>query len=175
MAKLDEPLLRLGLCVYLALGAYFQIRVAREFGPWAGILTRQDWRAANAWIQDHYRPGDVVLLRAGLTPVRAIAPDEPGVQSFLASPLAGFYNHGPLQIFNLPWHATELYSSPYTPPAVRDQARAAERVFVLVNPLRERWNWEAVDSWLEPSRVVVDRRSFQGLQLRVYGRESNPP
>ena len=167
VAKLDEPLLRLGLCVYLALGAYFQIRVAREFGPWAGILTKQDWRAANAFLHDRYRPGDVVLLRAGLTPVRAIAADEPGVQSFLASPLAGFYSQGPLKIFNLPWYATELPTSTYTPAAVRDEARAAGRVFVLVNPLREPWNWEALESWLGP-RNLLEKRSFQGLQLRVY-------
>ncbi len=169
--KGSEPALRVGLCVYLGLGAYFQIAVARQFGPWVGIFPNQDWRAANEWVETHYRPGDVVLLRAGLTPVKVLRPDEPGVQDFLSFPLKGFYNRRPLTVFNLPWDAADLGSSPYTPPAVLNQARQAGQVFVLVNPQRDPWEWGSLERWLgSPGHPVspVEKRRFLGLELRVY-------
>lgn len=170
-ARANEPLLRVGLCVYVCLLAYFQTMVAAKFGPWVGILTQQDWRAASHWIEEHSRPGDVVLLRSGLAPVKVLPPDRPGVREFLAAPLNGFYRCDIPAVYNLPWEPAELSTSPYSPPSMHESARRAGQVFVLVNPLRERWDWQALERWLEqPDHPFAEpeKHSFSGLQLRVY-------
>jgi hypothetical protein len=149
---------------------YFQGLVATKFGPWVGMLPKQDWRAASRWIEERYRPGDVVLLRSGLGPVRTWPPSEPGVQDFLSAPFS-VYTRTAMTVFNLPWDANQLSTSPYTPLEVRDRVRRADSVFVLVNPLRDAWAWDSVESWVgEPDRPAqpMEKRNFQGLQLRVY-------
>jgi len=170
VGRVNEPFLRVGLCVYLFLVGGFHVLVAARMGPWVGILPNQDWRAASRWVEAHYRPGDLVLLRSGWTTVSNLAPTSPA-KEFLSSPLTGFYNRRPLPVSNLPWEAAQLFHSPHTPAEVRRQAQQAGQVFVLVNPQRDGWDWEGVERWLQgpggaPSEV--ERRRFLGLQLRVY-------
>lgn len=168
LAKSNEPFLRIGMCVYLALGTGFQVLVAKKYGPWVGVLGNQDWRAASEWLQQRYRPGDVVLLRSGLAVARAWSPQEPGVQDFLACPLDRFYNRSPMTVVNLPWDPRDMTSSPYTPPEMQAKAQRAEQVFVLVNPLRDPWAWDPVEEWLGQGMRAGEKRNFRGLLLRVY-------
>jgi hypothetical protein len=177
LAKVNEPALRVTLCLYIAFAMYFQVLVAKKFGPWVGILPNQDWRAADRWIEGHYRPGDVVLLRSGFATLKGLTPDRPGAQEFLSCPLTGFYSHRPLKVYNLPWEASDLSSSPFTPPAVQSEVRQARRIFVLVNPQRDQWDWKALERWIGPpghSLTPVEKLHFAGLRLRIYERPGTP-
>jgi hypothetical protein len=170
-AKSRDPILAAGLSAYIALMGFFQASTAMQYGPWVNLLLKQEWRAAAEWIQEQYRPGDVVLLRSGLSPVRVWSPTEPGVQDYLSCPLTGLCARMPMTVYNLPWSARELATSDYSPPALRKRALHARRLFVLVNLSPGGWDWKAMDQWLlDPAAPPphIEERGFGALEIRLY-------
>jgi len=123
-------------------------------------------------VQEHYRPGDVVLLRSGLIEAKYLPLDDPGAQEYLALPLCGYYDRGGMTVFNLPWSADQLYTGRLTPPAVREQIQRAPQIFFLVStPPHRSWDWGSQERWMQhpgQPRRRVEERFFRGLEVRVY-------
>lgn len=169
VVRLEDRLLRLGMWTFVLLVGILQATISIRVGSWSAIR-KEDWRGAIGWVQQHYRPGDVILLRAGLIEAKYLSPETPGAQEYLALPLCGFYDRGGMTVFNLPWRAGELYSSPLTPVAVQQQAQLAPRVFLLVAAPLD-WDWGLLEKWLQqPGRPPrqVEKHSFEELGVRVY-------
>lgn len=170
-------LLRATLGAYLVMLIYFEVATMSVIGNWLEMTYKQDWRAASAWIQKHYRPGDVVFVRSGFTQDRAWSPDEPEVQGLLTAALTGFYTKTPIAALGLPYSDLDLRRSRYAAIA-RDAGSRSNRIFALVDPGPGDWRWQSLERWLQgtdPRFLEIDRRSFQWIELRVYSRQIPQP
>ncbi len=170
MVRMEDRSLRVALNTYLA------VLIGLQFIYWHYVGVRvgnRDWRQAITWVQEHYRPGDVLLLRSGLIEAKYLSLEDPGAQEYLALPLCGFYDHGGMTVFNLPWHTDQLYSARLTPPAVQERVQGAPQIFFLVARLPSgSWDWRLQEKWVqrpgEPPPTKIEEHVFDSLQVRVY-------
>ncbi len=167
-AKADDSWVRLILWTLVLLLVLFQAAIRIRVGPWIAT-PREDWRNAIAWIEQRYHPGDIVLLHSGLVEAKFLAPDTPGAQAYLAAPLSGFYNRLSMDVINLPWNAEELTVGSLTPPEIRERARQAPHVLVLMRD--SNWNWSLLEGWMLTPGQPPRKRSvavFQIVEARAY-------
>jgi uncharacterized membrane protein len=70
LSKVGGVVLRATLGAYIVLLIYFHATALLTFGTWLQIIYKPSWREAGVWVDSHYRNGDVVLVRSGLSSVR---------------------------------------------------------------------------------------------------------
>jgi hypothetical protein len=173
-AKTDDPPLRIVFGSYVVGVGLLQATLALSTGPWVS-LRHEDWRGAIRWLEQNYRPGDVVLLRSGLIEANYLSWSDPGAREYLALPFSGFYDRGGMTVFNLPRNSERLRDSPLFPEIAQQEAKLARRLYFLVSaPMNGPWNWDLVERWAtngERPLIQSERMTFQELEIRTYQSE----
>ena len=169
-AKAQDRLVRLCLWTFVLLSAVLHVTIAVRIGPLLGT-SKEDWRSAIRWMAEQYRPGDVVLIQSGLIEAKYLSPEEPGVNEYLALPLCGFYDRGGMTVYNLPWYAHDLATTPLLPAAARELAARAPQVFAIMPVWPPGWDTALQERLFQvggrPARTV-EVRKFEGVEVQVY-------
>jgi uncharacterized membrane protein len=170
-AKIYDLPLRIVVGSYVVGVALLQAMLALSAGPWVS-LRHEDWRGAIQWLNQNYRPGDVVLLRSGLIEANYLSWSDPGAREYLALPFSGFYDRGGMTIFNLPRNSERLRDSPLFPESAQKEAKLARRLYFLVSaPMNGPWDWDLVERWAangDRPLIQSERMTFQELEIRQY-------
>jgi hypothetical protein len=173
VVKAGERAVRMLLWTFVLLSAVLHAAIAVRLGPFTSLY-KENWRDAIRWTEEQYRSGDVVLLRSGLIEAKYLRPDQPGVNEYLSLPFCGFYDRGSMRVWNLPWSAEELPTTPLLPPEARDQISSARQVFVIVLAKPGEWQWDWTERMLSRVPRTPEVHLIDKVEVRVYRRAGSP-